>query len=95
MLAIRNLQKLATRGGLMNNLMQQAGPAAGAMLLQADNMTSTSVYNVGQATNIKFHDGMVPRETKEMFLGQKGCVLWFTGKINHQHHPDPKSSSIS
>ncbi len=32
-----------------------------------------------QATNIKFHDGMVPRETKEQLLGQKGVVLWFTG----------------
>lgn len=32
-----------------------------------------------QATNIKFHDGMVPRETKEELLGQKGVVLWFTG----------------
>ena len=32
-----------------------------------------------QATNIKFHDGMVPRETKEELLGQRGCVLWFTG----------------
>lgn len=33
-----------------------------------------------QATNIKFHDGMVPRETKEQLLGQKGVVLWFTGE---------------
>lgn len=32
-----------------------------------------------QATNIKFHDGMVPRETKEGLLGQRGVVLWFTG----------------
>lgn len=38
-----------------------------------------AVYNVGKATNIKFHDGMVPRETKEELLGQKGVVLWFTG----------------
>ena len=32
-----------------------------------------------QATNIKFHDGMVPRDTKEGILRQKGVVLWFTG----------------
>lgn len=38
-----------------------------------------SVYDVGSATNIKFHDGMVPRETKEKLLNQKGVVIWFTG----------------
>ena len=38
-----------------------------------------AVYNVGQATNIRFHDGMVPRRTKEELLEQKGVVLWFTG----------------
>jgi hypothetical protein len=34
-----------------------------------------------QATNIKFHDGMVPRDVKEEILGQKGVVLWFTGAL--------------
>ena len=24
---------------------------------------------------------MVPRETKEQLLGQKGVVLWFTGEL--------------
>lgn len=38
------------------------------------------VRTARQATNIKFHDGMVPRETKEQLLGQKGVVLWFTGE---------------
>lgn len=37
------------------------------------------VYDVGSATNIKFHDGMVPRETKEKIMNQKGVVIWFTG----------------
>ena len=49
---------------------------------QAASVTSGpvgAVYNVGASTNIKFHDGMVPRETKEALLGQKGVVLWFTG----------------
>lgn len=36
-------------------------------------------YTVGSATNIKFHEGMVERETKEKLLKQKGVVLWFTG----------------
>ena len=37
------------------------------------------VYNVGQATNIKWHEGAVPRVEREARLGQRGCVLWFTG----------------
>lgn len=40
---------------------------------------TSDVYDVGSATNIKFHDGMVPRETKEKLLNQKGVVIWFTG----------------
>ena len=38
-------------------------------------------YDVGSATNIKFHDGMVPRETKESIMNQKGVVIWFTGNL--------------
>jgi len=40
---------------------------------------TSDVYDVGSATNIKFHDGMVPRETKEKLMNQKGVVIWFTG----------------
>lgn len=40
---------------------------------------TSDVYDVGSATNIKFHDGMVPRETKEKLMDQKGVVIWFTG----------------
>ncbi|PSC74484.1 adenylylsulfate kinase [Micractinium conductrix] len=56
--------------------------ASGALQQQVAGVTSGpagAVYNVGKATNIKFHDGMVPRDTKEEILGQKGVVLWFTG----------------
>lgn len=35
--------------------------------------------DVGNSTNIRWHETMVQREDKEMLLGQKGCVLWFTG----------------
>lgn len=75
---LRQLPKLAraATGSLLN---QSLGASAGAMLQQAEGVTG-SVYNVGQATNIKFHDGMVPRSTKEAMLNQRGCVLWFTGK---------------
>lgn len=40
---------------------------------------SSSVYDVGAATNIKFHEGMVPRAEKEKILDQRGVVIWFTG----------------
>ena len=43
---------------------------------QADGVDA---YQVGDATNIKWHEGHVPRANKEAILGQKGCVLWFTG----------------
>ena len=36
-------------------------------------------YKLGESTNIKWHEGAVDRETRERALGQKGCVLWFTG----------------
>jgi adenylylsulfate kinase len=41
--------------------------------------TQFTAYDVGQATNIKWHETMVSRADKERLLGQKGCVLWFTG----------------
>lgn len=52
-------------------------PAACLMLLILRTLCALSIP---QATNIKFHDGMVPRENKEQLLGQKGVVLWFTGE---------------
>lgn len=39
----------------------------------------TSTYQVGQSTDIKWHEGGVPRQDKEKLLNQKGCILWFTG----------------
>jgi len=36
-------------------------------------------YKVGESTNIKWHEGAVDRDTRERAIGQKGCVLWFTG----------------
>lgn len=42
-------------------------------------MSTVDAYKVGESTNIKWHEGSVDRETREKTLGQKGCVLWFTG----------------
>eukprot|EP00951_Prasinocladus_malaysianus_P014907 scaffold113650_cov43-Prasinocladus_malaysianus.AAC.1 len=39
----------------------------------------TTAYDVGDSTNIKWHESMVTRADKESLLDQKGCVLWFTG----------------
>jgi adenylylsulfate kinase len=41
--------------------------------------SSFTAYDVGQSTNIKWHETMVKRSDKERLLEQKGCVLWFTG----------------
>lgn len=39
----------------------------------------TTAYDIGNSTNIKWHEGGVSRTSKEELLNQKGCVLWFTG----------------
>jgi len=39
----------------------------------------SGTYTVGDATNIQWFEGAVPRVEKEARLGQHGCVLWFTG----------------
>lgn len=40
---------------------------------------TTTAPNEKKATNIKWHESIVSREQKELLLGQRGCVLWFTG----------------
>ena len=40
---------------------------------------AVDAYKVGESTNIKWHEGAVDRATRERALGQRGCVLWFTG----------------
>jgi len=46
-------------------------------LQQQDGKLATT--NVGMSTNIAWHEGAVSRTEKEQLLGQKGCILWFTG----------------
>lgn len=48
-------------------------------LRAARRLMATEAYSVGQATNIKWHEGKVSREEREQRLGQRGGVLWFTG----------------
>ena len=40
-----------------------------------------ATVNVGHSTNIRYHESVVTREDKELLLGQRGCVIWFTGKL--------------
>ena len=49
--------------------------------------------DVGNSTNIRWHESMVQREDKEMLLGQKGCVLWFTGEPRLPASAHPRRSS--
>jgi len=50
---------------------------AASMTMSTD--VKVDAYKVGESTNIKWHEGAVDRATREKALGQKGCVLWFTG----------------
>jgi hypothetical protein len=92
MLAIRNLRN-CLRGAqlfekqVFGSIGMMQGEASG--LVQTAGVSGTaaapggatgSVYNVGAATNIKFHDGMVPRTTKEKLMDQRGVIIWFTGE---------------
>lgn len=66
----------------VRSLLPMEALASGTLAQQAASAATDHThhtYDVGKATNIKFHDGMVPRENKEQLLGQKGVVLWFTG----------------
>lgn len=38
-----------------------------------------TAYDVEKSTNIKWHEGAVTTQQKEELLGQRGCVVWFTG----------------
>eukprot|EP00197_Chlamydomonas_leiostraca_P012212 CAMPEP_0202868030 /NCGR_PEP_ID=MMETSP1391-20130828/10009_1 /ASSEMBLY_ACC=CAM_ASM_000867 /TAXON_ID=1034604 /ORGANISM="Chlamydomonas leiostraca, Strain SAG 11-49" /LENGTH=241 /DNA_ID=CAMNT_0049548129 /DNA_START=11 /DNA_END=736 /DNA_ORIENTATION=+ len=67
-MALRSLPRLVPA-------LQRAAPAW--QLLQAREMSTA--YDVGKSTNIKWHEGAVPTETKEALMDQRGCVLWFTG----------------
>jgi len=59
----------------------RARPTASSGPWSATMSTDVKVdaYKVGESTNIKWHEGAVDRATREKALGQKGCVLWFTG----------------
>ena len=66
-------------------LQQQPAAAAAAAAWTTTSFTTSSrandvdAYKVGDSTNIKWHEGSVDQATREKTMGQKGCVLWFTG----------------
>lgn len=59
--------------------MEALGSAGPLGSLVKQGLSAMTAYDVGSSTNIKWHEGGVPREGKEELLGQRGCVLWFTG----------------
>ncbi|KAI3424272.1 hypothetical protein D9Q98_009626 [Chlorella vulgaris] len=80
MFALRRLsQQFGAHAARSLGPMQASACASQQQMASVTSGPAGAVYNVGQATNIKFHDGMVPRDVKEEILGQKGVVLWFTG----------------
>ncbi|KAF6253440.1 adenosine 5'-phosphosulfate kinase [Scenedesmus sp. NREL 46B-D3] len=58
-------------------LLKQAMPMLAQMATAARHYQA--IYDVGNSTNIKWHEGGVTTQQKEDMLEQKGCVLWFTG----------------
>jgi len=54
-------------------------PAAAALARFSAQAPGVDAYQVGDSTNIKWHEGSVERAAREKLIGQKGCVLWFTG----------------
>ena len=83
MFAIRSGSRGLRRLGITEKIMRNAwADEASAINATQQRGVTGDVYDVGSATNIKFHDGMVPRETKEKIMNQKGVVIWFTGTIN-------------
>jgi len=48
-------------------------------LASNSSMATYATYHVENSTNVKWHEGGVSTEAKEGLLGQRGCVVWFTG----------------
>lgn len=60
-------------------LLPATAAAAAASASTTASFSKLATYDVGASSNIRFHDGAVSTEAKEALLGQRGCVLWFTG----------------
>lgn len=73
----RVLQQLLPR--LLSTATKPASPSYGGAMYASCRGVTTTAYDIGSSTNIKWHEGMVARESKERLLGQRGCILWFTG----------------
>jgi adenylylsulfate kinase len=76
---------LCTDVALRAQRLQQQPAAAAAAAWATTSFTTSSrandvdAYKVGDSTNIKWHEGSVDQAIREKTMGQKGCVLWFTG----------------
>lgn len=63
---------------LVPSVLRAASSSMSGASTSAGRAVSTA-YDVGSSTNIKWHEGAVPTQEKEVLLNQRGCVVWFTG----------------
>ena len=70
---------VATRAMKLQHNLSSSSASASAMIFQQSRSVKVDAYVVGDSTNIKWHEGSVDQATREKTMGQKGCVLWFTG----------------
>ena len=58
----------------------QAAPAGGAASAAPPPPPLLATTDVGASTNVRWHEALVSRNSKELLLGQQGVVLFFTGE---------------
>eukprot|EP01024_Parvocaulis_polyphysoides_P021543 TRINITY_DN201_c0_g1_i1.p2 TRINITY_DN201_c0_g1~~TRINITY_DN201_c0_g1_i1.p2 ORF type:complete len:263 (-),score=45.19 TRINITY_DN201_c0_g1_i1:276-1064(-) len=66
-------------GSVSGTTSYAAAVANSGYMIGSSRFQQTTAYDVGSSTNIKWHEGMVDRKTKETTMNQRGCILWFTG----------------
>ena len=87
MRSLRELARFATQTRSLAPAFRVAPVAAASasfaqtrvFTMSAPSSVEVDAYKVGDSTNIKWHEGSVDSATRAKALGQKGCVLWFTG----------------
>lgn len=75
------LQRCPAPRQQLGGAMSARCPASAPARVRPSSMAAICLHNNGaqKATNVKWHESMVSRRDKELLLGQKGAVLWFTG----------------
>ncbi|EFN51374.1 hypothetical protein CHLNCDRAFT_55206 [Chlorella variabilis] len=77
--AARRPQRLPVAAAAPGGENGNGAPATTAALHANGSGPPLETTTVGKSTNIRWQESMVSRDDKERLLGQRGCVLWFTG----------------